>query len=65
MALILYPLALVINTLGAATDLSLLYYVIDLRPQSKHARARIFALMASLESHNSLIGAVLLYPVYQ
>lgn len=51
------------NTLGIATDLSLLAFAADSIPED--AAGRTFMLIASLESFGYLVGVGVLYPIYQ
>ncbi|KAI3316734.1 hypothetical protein HD806DRAFT_527656 [Xylariaceae sp. AK1471] len=54
---------LLINTLGVATDLSLLAYATD--AITEDMASYFFLTIASLESAGTLIGIGLLYPLYQ
>ncbi|KAK2591805.1 hypothetical protein QQS21_010506 [Conoideocrella luteorostrata] len=55
--------ALVINTLGVATDLSVLAFSADFF--SEGTAGRILMLIASCESAGTLVGIGFLYPIYQ
>ena len=55
--------ALVINTLGVATDLSILAFAANFIPQD--VSGRTIMLISSLESAGTLLGIGILYPIYQ
>ncbi|KAI0975630.1 hypothetical protein F4678DRAFT_483879 [Xylaria arbuscula] len=54
---------LVINTLGVATDLALLAFAADVVPDN--IASSFFMIIASVESAGTIVGIVLLYPLYQ
>ncbi|KAI8630198.1 hypothetical protein F5Y19DRAFT_474582 [Xylariaceae sp. FL1651] len=56
-------LGLIVNTLGVATDLSLLAFAAD--SITEDIASRFFMFIASLESAGTLIGIGFLYPLYQ
>ncbi|KAK4444756.1 hypothetical protein QBC34DRAFT_498086 [Podospora aff. communis PSN243] len=55
--------ALIINTLGVATDLSLLAFASNSIPED--AAGRILMLLSSVESSGTLLGVGFPYPIYQ
>lgn len=58
-----FPTALIVNTFGVATDLSLLSFASGLPLDDISGRAYTF--IASLESFGTLVGIGILYPIYQ
>lgn len=56
-------LALIINTLGVATDLNLLAFLANFVPDK--TSGQVIMLIASLESAGTIAGVGILYPIYQ